>query len=433
MSNRVTWILDEVAAWEREGLVDSAVAEKLRQRYGTVQQGGRNWALLAFGLLGALLTGGGVVLLLAHNWADFSRPLRTALAVAPLVVAQGLAALGMVRDWRGAAWRESLGVFWLFAVAAAVALVGQVYHLGGTFDGFLMTCLLLALPVVYLMQSAMAGALYAGAALLWACQSGLPEDALLGFWGWIAALLPFLRSRRREDPWGVATTLLHWVVVAVATAGVGVSLARALPGLWILVHAAWFALLVLADRRWGADAPTAWHRPLRVAGWAGIVALSLMLTYEWPWRSIGWSHYHYDVAPWRQVLDAAIAVGLAASVGLLLVRQRGVAREVTVMAPLMPAAATAGFWLASGGRMEAAALVLDAYVLALGLALLIGGLRRAGRARVNAGMLLLTALILLRFFDSDLNLLYRGIAFVSVGIAFFGINLALARRARSVS
>ena len=45
----------------------------------------------AFGILGAVLIGGGIILLLAHNWEQLGRPARVAVAFAPLVLSQALA------------------------------------------------------------------------------------------------------------------------------------------------------------------------------------------------------------------------------------------------------------------------------------------------------------------------------------------------------
>lgn len=433
MSNHIEWLLKELAGWEREGLIEATAGQRIRARYAGPVAGTSGWALLAFGVLGALLVGGGLILLLAHNWSDFSRAARTALAVTPLVLAQGAAVLGWLRGWQGVAWRESVATFWGLALGAALALVSQIYHLGGTFDGFLFLWLLLGLPVIYLLRSVLVGALYAAGALAWACQPAVTEDTVLGFWLWVAALAPFVRARWIRERFTSGTTFLLWVLSAVLTVGVSVSLARALPGLWIIVHASWFALLVLLDRRWFDDAPTLWHRPLHVAGWLGAVALALILTYDWPWRSIGWSHYRYDVAAWRQIADGVLTTVVAGSAALAAVAHRRVLRDLAGVAVLLPVAAVAGFWLASRELYTPALALLNGFVLLLGLRLMIGGVRRSALASLNAGMVLLGSLIMLRFFDSDFSLLSRGIAFVALGCAFLVVNLVLVRRPRSVS
>ncbi len=60
-------------------------------------------------LRGALLIGAGIILMLAHNWEDLSRPVRAALSFLPLLLAQGLAGWALVRRPESLAWREGTG------------------------------------------------------------------------------------------------------------------------------------------------------------------------------------------------------------------------------------------------------------------------------------------------------------------------------------
>lgn len=59
-----------------------------------------HWAMVLFGILGAVLIGGGIILLLAHNWEQLGRPARVAVAFAPLVLSQALA----LPAWRCSSW-----------------------------------------------------------------------------------------------------------------------------------------------------------------------------------------------------------------------------------------------------------------------------------------------------------------------------------------
>ena len=75
----------------RGGVVSAEAADKLRQHYGPLgKTDGRRIALVLFGLLGAVLIGGGIILLIAYNWSELTRPVRAAISFAPLVLAQVL-------------------------------------------------------------------------------------------------------------------------------------------------------------------------------------------------------------------------------------------------------------------------------------------------------------------------------------------------------
>lgn len=428
MVHQVQWLLNELSAWEREGLVDAATGERLRERYKSGRGGARGAAVAAFAILGALLLGGGVILLLAHNWSDLSRTVRTALAVAPLAICAALALAGAARGAGGTAWRESVATVWTLSVGAAIAMVSQIYHLSGSFDGFMLTWVLLAVPIVYLMRSALAGALYLAGVLSWTCSQFAQDGLVLLYWPLTALMVPALVARWRTARFSPGTSFLLWVLGGSVVTGTSLTLAHALPGLWTVTHAALFSVLFLADRRWFEGAPSLWCRPLRVIGLLGCVVLALLFTYEWPWQAIGWQHYRHELPAWRQVTDAAFALGLAGWAAGLVVTRREVLRGATAFIALFPLAAFAAFALGTHVGREPAMLLFNLYVFALGLAGLVGGFRRSALGQVNAGMLLLGTLIALRFFDSDLNLLARGLIFVALGAAFLVVNVAMARR-----
>ena len=56
------------------------------------------------------------------------------------------------------------------------------------------------------------------------------------------------------------------------------------------------------------------------------------------------------------------------------------------------------------------------------------GLRTRRMGTINAGMLILAAVIVSRFFDADIGFVLRGVAFIILGIGFLVTNLVLMRR-----
>jgi hypothetical protein len=76
----------------------------------------------------------------------------------------------------------------------------------------------------------------------------------------------------------------------------------------------------------------------------------------------------------------------------------------------------------------AAMLLLNAYMLLLGLWIISSGSRNRSIGQVNAGMLMLALLIGSRFFDADLSFVIRGVVFVCLGIGFLLVNWLMVRR-----
>ncbi len=116
-------------------------------------------------VLGALLIGSGIILVLAANWDLFPRVVRTVLAFVPLLASQELGAFVLLRNADSMGWRESVALLNSLAVAAAIALVSQIYHLQGDFVEFMLVWMLLTLPAIYLMNSAAATLLCLGLAM----------------------------------------------------------------------------------------------------------------------------------------------------------------------------------------------------------------------------------------------------------------------------
>jgi hypothetical protein len=76
-------------------------------------------------------------------------------------------------------------------------------------------------------------------------------------------------------------------------------------------------------------------------------------------------------------------------------------------------------------------LVMNVYVLALGVFTLVRGVRGDSLFSMNEGMLLVSALVVCRFFDSDYGFIARGVAFILIGCGFLAANvLVLAKRRR---
>jgi hypothetical protein len=67
-------------------------------------------------------------------------------------------------------------------------------------------------------------------------------------------------------------------------------------------------------------------------------------------------------------------------------------------------------------------------LLGLGVYYIIIGGKKLRLSQLNFGMLLIMFIIILRFFDLDLGLLQRGIAFIILGIIFFACNLLMFKK-----
>src|SRR5262249_59078022 len=78
-----------------------------------------HWGQVLLPGVGAVLVGGGVILILAHNWDNLGRAARAAMAIAILVAAQALTILAVHRRRQSMAWGEATSALLVAARAGA--------------------------------------------------------------------------------------------------------------------------------------------------------------------------------------------------------------------------------------------------------------------------------------------------------------------------
>lgn len=425
-------LYEELPMLVAQGVLTPETERRLRAHYGPVEPARpARLAVVLFAILGSLLIGAGIILLLAHNWEALSRPARAVLSFLPLVVAQGFAGWTLLRRPQSLAWREGVGATLFLTIGASISLIAQTYNISGDLPRFLLTWALLGLPIVYLLDAAAPALLYLWGITEWACHLRGEDGFAAGYWPLAALLLPLLAAWLRAGRYQARPTLLLWALCFSLAVSTGVTLERVMPGLWIILYASLFALLFLVGEFWFSETDGFWARPLRHFGAVGGLTLSYLLTFEWPWREIGWT-YWFDSrldSAWRAVPDVVLGSGVPLAALILLVTTVRRRSPLGLLFGLAPPLAIAGYALSSVTASAApAAALFDLYLLVVGLWLMVDGIRTRKQAQMNVGLLAVTALIVARFFDADLSFLLRGLVFIALGVAFLVANVVLLRR-----
>jgi uncharacterized membrane protein len=428
----VLWLFDELPKLVGAGVLSDFEADRMREHYASeAKEPTLNLGLIVCAVLGSALIGLGVILLFAHNWEIFSREARTALSFAPLVIGQALLGWVLVRKRESVAWREGAALFLMAGVGSSIALIGQTYHIPGDMGSFLLTWMLLSVPLVYLADVSVVGAFYWIGLTAWA---GFVQDeggyAML-FWPLAALMGPYLWNWVRADPYGYRASFLGWVLSLCLCVATGIALEKFMPGLWIVVYCGLFAMLYLLGKYALDDSPSLWHRPLSVVGAAGSVVVSLILTFNELWKDVGWSHYRYGryVNEWFALPDYVLCIGFLAAATILLVILIREKRFETVPFGVAGFVGFIGYMSVSAGAPPELGMVLfNLYLFALGGITLWTGIRTGQLTTLNGGMAILTALITARFFDSSLSFTARGIAFILIGAGFVAANLIVKRK-----
>lgn len=426
------WLHEQLPQWERDGLVTAENATALRQRHA-VDDSQPGVAQLVMGALGALLIGAGLIAVIGYNWDDFTRPVRLLFAFLPLLAAQIFSFRVLQKGDACAAWvRETAALLQALATGACIALVSQIYNLGGQWPDFLFAWFLLSLPLVWLMRSTSVAIFYLIAIAEWAvhqCDLGRPwYDSAMIYPVLLLGLFPFWPGWRLERPLSVT---LRWVMTLSAWFGLAAAAYCSTQqhfgrqwgdgdtffSLWAYTAAA-MALFPLSAS--ALEAP-ARHKPQIVLGFLYLLTFGITATFQDAGEEVIKSLRVAVTIPWAWVLLA---------VGGLFAAQAVRSSRWAVLAVASIAATPAVALLAGESARYVIPWLMTLHIFAIGITLIVLEFTgRRGAPRLGAA--LLCVLLIARMCESDLSLLAKGIAFIIIGVAFLAFNISMGRlRAR---
>ncbi|MEW6182328.1 MAG: DUF2157 domain-containing protein [Bacillota bacterium] len=438
-TKHVKWLISELPVLIEKNIIPQESAEKLRNYYGDAEVGdGRRIALIVCSILGAVLIGGGVILILAHNWDYLTRPFRTFLSLAPLVLAQLLAGWVTWRRMESAALREGAATFLMLAVGASIALISQTYHISGLGDNFLPIWMLLSVPLVYLMRANLPAVFYIAGITVWSAGAG--EGHSYYYWPLAGLIIPHFWILAREYLFSNRLVVLSWVLAPSLCVAVNVTLPQLVESFGVALISGVFAIYYLGGSLFYMERREWWRQPFESLGAAGIIVISFSLTNQGIWENFVWlANRPGGAGTFNPLLVFGLPISLVTLCLLAVCVRRGrKGKEALGIAPLIVTLGYAFLGHPVSAVSETGihdsvvipAVLFNLYFFIIATATIISGIRNGRLVTVNVGMLLLAALILARFFDSDIGFAVRGVVFIVVGIGFLAANLVLLRRVK---
>ncbi|MBD3652956.1 DUF2157 domain-containing protein [Kangiella sp.] len=414
------WLEDESGAWVEQGIIEPQQQARILGQYSTshAENFYSSWSSLLLISLGAILIGGGVILLIAHNWEYFGKGTRTVLSILPLILAQALAWYSARYKPQVAGLREAAGILLFFAVAASIALISQTYHIYGDLESFLFTWLVLTIPVLYLLGSAGVLILICGVTL-WLC--GLEREP---YWLLYLLLLPYLYGLYQQQRHILFQTALWFVVI-------GSSFSIIYSVRWNSPLDDWMVYIFLSLSvfyyclgRWvfGFKEYGFWSNPLSSIGALSVGTISLALTTESLYR---YSRLNPEVA--YTFNDYLILLLLVISIlGIVLFVWKNLA-QMTITEWGVLASMVLAIWGLFGSQINIPEIPFiifaNLYVLTASIILMWQGINQHRLMLLNGGLLWFSFLVLFRFFDSDIPFALKGVVFILIGSAFLAVNI----------
>ncbi len=419
MNSKIERDLQELLAAK---VISEDTSQNITNYYATKKSSSPNQLFTIFGVLGSLLVGLGIILILAHNWDDFSRMVKTAWAFIPLVIGQALVGYTLLKK-KGRAWRESTATFLYFTIGASISLISQIYNIPGEMPDFLLTWIILGAPLVYLLRSHAAALLHIVFATSYACNLGYFNDA--SPWLYFVLLLwlaPYYYQLLKSEPHGNFTGMMNWAIPISVISVMGGFISGD-TNIGFLLYIALLGVIYNFGKLKIFDSGKLRKNGYAIIGSLGTVFTLSIVTFTWFWS---------DVPSNYQIQDVIITLTLMGlGIGLLLYLFQK--KQLKPFNLFQYAFLIFGIIFLSRYYNETLPTVLtNLLVFGLGVfAIRIGNIRN-NFGVLNYGLLIITVLIGCRFFDTNIDFVVRGLLFVAIGVGFFVTNYFMYKKQRNL-
>ncbi len=420
--------LKELQELVTAGIIPQETAERISSYYQEKKQSAPNTFTVILSILGALLTGSGILLIVAHNWDNLSVPVKTFLSFLPLLIAQIACAYTLFKRKSDRVWIECSTMFLFFAIGACISLISQIYQVNGSLPEFLLVWVLLSLPLIYFL-SANTVALFCIAAITWyATDLGYERYGNIPFM--YAVILAFifphyykLYKRNNESNFYTLLNLFGAVSITI-TLGTFVSKGTDLYEWVFLLYCILFCIYYLVGRSSFFESKRIFANPFLVIGTLGIIITLL----TWSFSSI-WNEYKipqpYEV--FSNPLFYLIAAGLI-TVSVLIWKGNHFKIQKLVDPMGYSFAVLLLLLLLFHKAPSIAVFIVNAWTIFIAVSFIQKGATKDHLGIVNFGLIIIAALAICRFFDDRIPFVWRGIFFLVTGAAFFAANYLLLRK-----
>lgn len=435
MKKNIKWLYSELEVLIQKGVMTEEAAKKIKAYYDSSPQKESNNLFLVFAILGVVFTGLGVISLFAYNWDQLSRGARTVISILPLLISQGIALFSVHKN-KSAVWKEASGLAVGISILAAISLIGQTYNLPGDFGDFMMVCLLLVLPIIYLMNLNYLSLFYLFGTIVWAGYEQNIGGSTIPFWWLGLMLIPHYYFKLRKNRFSIESVLLSWGIGIWLLVSTGIVLEKVIPGLWIVIYSCLIWTFYRVGKQNGAVKEVAiLQNPYYLFGVFGTIVLGYLFSFKWPWLEIGLKYYRsgWEYNKTLAVIDYLIlAVLIIVTAYYIYKTVRNKEKEQFIFASL-PVITTAVYLIVSAITDKEIAnlipiFIFNAYLLVFSIRYIYYGIQYQQANKATVGLLTIAILIFTRFIDSDIGFVGKGIAFIIIGIGFLTSNIWVSNR-----
>lgn len=422
------------------GIIAPDTARNISAWYEQKKEPGSNRFVLVLGIFGSLLIGLGIILLVAHNWDQFSRLIKTCFSFLPLLPAQAICLFVLLRKKGNAVWSESSAIFLFLAIAASIALISQVYHVNGLLSSFLLTWLLLSFPLIYIMPSSGVSLLYIGVSTWYGIEIGYfgrfnsnLTEMPYGYLILLALAIPHYYLLWKNGKQRNFFTLHNWVIAVSLIIMLGAFMRGGYPyPEWTFVgYLSLFSIFYGIGRSDYFTGSKTMANPFLLLGIAGTMVILMTWSFGEMAKEIVADHSN-KMAFFSWLFSYIIISLLIVNCLQVLIMQK---RKVLInfspveLSPFILALSI----LLIAYFPQLAEFTINGWILLIGLYYVRRGSRINHLGILNFGLLIILTLAVIRFFDDSIPFVWRGLFFLGTGASFFIANYWMIRKRKQVN
>ncbi|MEH6535440.1 MAG: DUF2157 domain-containing protein [Psychroserpens sp.] len=402
-------------------VISQEIASKIEQYYLSKQENTPNRLFAVFGVLGSLLVGLGIILILAHNWDNFARTTKTIFAFLPLVIGQCFVGFSILKK-KSVAWKEASGTFLFFAIGSSIALVSQIYNIPGNLSTYVLTWIVLSLPLIYLLKSNAVAILNVIFITYYAVEVGysyytINETPWL-YLALMALVVPHYYRLLKYHKVANITSIFNWLIPISFTIVLG-TFVNDLSELGFLMYLLLFSLFYNIGKIPFFDDQKLRRNGFLIFGSLGIVIMVLTMSFDgfWDMERFFLNAQETYISTFLFIANLGI---LAYSYSKKWLKLFNLFQYLFI---LFSALYILGLNIPVVGT-----ITVNLIVLALGITTIKIGADKFHFGVLNYGLLIITALVTCRFFDTNMSFVIRGLLFVFVGLGFFLTNYIMFKK-----
>lgn len=408
-------------------IISEDIAEKIRKYYQNESPQQKQKLFIIFSIIGAVLVALGILLLIAHNWDNLSRTLKTALAFLPIIIGQIACAYSYFKKEKNPIWTGSSAIFLSISLGASMALISQIYNIPGSLGTYIFYWSLLSIPIIYLMQSQITAVFSLILVVIFAVNSGFSNHSDLPSiltWPLLIAVIPFYIKRIQINNKGVFVHIFTWLLCLSLTIIMGIH-GKNQDEILFITYFLMYQIFYLLGQNSSNDKSYTYQKTFSIAGMIGMNAVLLTLSFNRFWLDI-----YEKKLQFNQLLTSPEFIQLLILLMISIWIKTRVFKSNLSLKTDFYRYLDIPFILIFilGYFLPISMYLMNILILGIGIFTIKEGIQKNSLSILNLGLFITSLMIVFKFFDAEFSFIAKGILFIIVGLSFFLANYLLIKK-----